>query len=419
MQDETVIPADTRSAAGALRLWRDRQLLRACVAATRGIDRGRLRLTLPSGASAVIGRGGANEAHLTLRNFAVFAKALRRGTIGFAEAWMNRDIDSPAIGDVLAFFVDNKAGLRASGRGYFRVRQGDKRFHRTRSNSREGARRNIAAHYDLGNDFYRHWLDAGMTYSSARFSASDMTLGEAQVEKNRRLIAGLELRAGHRLLEIGCGWGGFAEAAARAGAKVTGLTISAEQLSYGRQRIAAAGLADAVDLRFQDYRDATGTFDRIASVEMIEAVGEDHWPSYFGTIARRLAPGGLAMIQAITIDPAIYDNYRSKADFIQRYIFPGGMLPTEVVMAEQARQVGLEFEVVERFGRDYTRTLAAWRVAFEQAWPQIAGLGFDERFRRMWLYYFIYCEIGFDRGLTDVGHYRLRRPATNGTASDT
>jgi cyclopropane-fatty-acyl-phospholipid synthase len=412
MQDETAFPRGGRSPLAPARLLRDRVLLRLCAAATRNVDRGRLRLTLPSGASMVIGRGGTTEAHLVLNNFAVFSKGIRRGTIGFAEAYMNGDIDSPAIGDVLRFFVDNKAGLNQSGRGFFRVRRPDMHFHRRRANNRVGAKQNIAAHYDLGNDFYAAWLDPGMTYSSARFGAPEMDLQAAQAEKYRLILAGLDLQPGHSLLEIGCGWGGFAEAAARAGSKVTGITISAEQLAYAQRRLADAGLADRCDLRFEDYRDTTGTFDRIASIEMIEAVGEEHWPSYFATVAARLKPGGVAMIQAITIAPASFESYRAKADFIQRYIFPGGMLPTEAIMAAQAEKAGLTFEAVDRFGADYAHTLRTWRRSFEQAWPKIARLGFDERFRRMWLYYYIYCEVGFDRGVTTVGHYRLVKPAT-------
>lgn len=412
MQDETTLPRRDRSAFAAGRLWRDQLLLRLCARATRSIDRGRLRLTLPSGASAVIGRGGTVDAHLVLSNFSVFTKGLRRGTIGFAEAYINGDLDSPAIGEVLRFFVDNKRQLNESGRGFFRVRRPDRHFHRRRSNSRDGAKRNIAAHYDLGNAFYAAWLDPSMTYSSARFTGPTVGLEAAQGEKNRRVMAGLGLQPGHTVLEIGCGWGGFAEAAARAGATVTGLTISAEQLSYAKARLAAAGLGDRTELRFEDYRDTTGTFDRIASIEMIEAVGEDHWSSYFATIAARLKPDGQALIQAITIEPASFDKYRAKADFIQRYIFPGGMLPTEALMAAHAQQAGLKLEAVERFGADYVRTLQTWRQSFEQAWPQIAALGFDEKFRRMWLYYLIYCEVGFDRGVTDVGHYRLTKPAT-------
>ena len=411
MSDQNTISPSRWTPLSLISGWRDRLILQLTQLCTRSVSRGRLRLTLPSGASAVIGHGGATEAHLVLINFRVFSKAVRRGSIGFADAYMSGDVESPNLGDVLRFFIDNKSGLRASGRGYFKVRQSDTRFHAERANTREGSRRNIAAHYDLGNAFYAAWLDRSMTYSSARFTAATQTLEDAQFEKNRRLIEGLNLKPGSTVLEIGCGWGGFAEAAANAGAHVTGLTISAEQLGYAQARIDAAGSLQRVDLRFQDYRDVNGTFDHVVSVEMIEAVGEEHWPRYFKTIAASLKPGGTAMIQAITINPTIYDSYRAKADFIQRYIFPGGMLPTEALMAEHARAHGLALETVETFGADYVRTLKIWRQSFEQAWPRIAPLGFDERFRRMWLYYLIYCEVGFERGMTDVGHYRLTKTA--------
>ena len=411
MSDQNTISPSRWAPLSLISVWRDRLILQMTQLCTRSVSRGRLRLTLPSGASGVIGHGGATEAHLVLTNFRVFNKAIRRGSIGFADAYMSGDVESPNLGDVLRFFIDNKSGLRASGRGYFKVRRSDTRFHADRANTREGSKRNIAAHYDLGNAFYAAWLDRSMTYSSARFTAQDQTLEAAQDEKNRRLIEGLDLKPGHTVLEIGCGWGGFAQAAATVGAHVTGLTISAEQLAYAEARIKAAGLSQRVDFRFQDYRDVTGTFDHVASVEMIEAVGEDHWPSYFKTIAACLKPGGTAMIQAITIHPDSYESYRAKADFIQRYIFPGGMLPTEALMAEHARAHGLTLETVETFGTDYVRTLKMWRHSFEQAWPRIATLGFDDRFRRMWLYYLIYCEVGFERGMTNVGHYRLTKPA--------
>jgi cyclopropane-fatty-acyl-phospholipid synthase len=296
--------------------------------------------------------------------------------------------------------------MAAAGSGW-----ADRLFHRSRSNTRRGSRRNIEAHYDLGNAFYRLWLDAGMTYSSGIYRSDTDTLETAQAEKYRSIIAALELESGHHLLEIGCGWGGLAEAAARAGAHVTGTTISAEQLTASRERMAAAGLAGRVSLHFEDYRDTRGTFDRIASVEMIEAVGANNWATYFRTLADRLRPGGVSVIQAITIRPDLYDSYRRNPDFIQRYIFPGGMLPTVPKMQEHCRAAGLAFETVETFGASYARTLREWRRRFEAAWPRIAAIGFDERFRRMWEYYLAYCTVGFECRTIDVGLYRLRKPA--------
>jgi cyclopropane-fatty-acyl-phospholipid synthase len=221
----------------------------------------------------------------------------------------------------------------------------------------------------------------------------------------------LDLQPGQRLLEIGFGWGGLVERAARQGVAVTGLTLSREQLSDARNRLAAAGLADAADLRYEDYRDTTGSYDRIASIEMIEAVGAESWPVYFATLRDRLTPGGIAVLQAITIDEAHFDAYRLRPDFIQRYIFPGGMLPTAAIIREEAARAGLSLQAGQRFGESYATTLWHWLRRFEAGWPEIAKLGFDERFRRLWTYYLTYCAAGFEAGRIDVGLYRLRRPA--------
>lgn len=376
---------------------------------------GRLRVGLPSGASITLGEGGGVEAALRLADFSVFWRALRGGSIGFAEAYIDGSLASEDIGAVLRFYLDNKPALARAGAGLFKVRLPHTLRHRLRRNTRAGSRRNIAAHYDLGNAFYASWLDAGLTYSSGIYRAQADTLEAAQDEKYRRIVDAMALKAGTRVLEIGCGWGGLAERMAQAGAHVTAITVSQEQLRYARLRFAAAGVSSRAEVRFQDYRDTTGTFDRIASVEMIEAVGEANWPAYFATLRDRLTPGGCAVVQAITIDPELFARYRSKADFIQRYVFPGGMLSTVPLMSAHASRVGLDFEVMEMFGASYARTLADWSRRFDAAWPQIARLGFDERFRRMWHYYLAYCEAGFDRGAIDVGIFRLRKTHAGGT----
>jgi cyclopropane-fatty-acyl-phospholipid synthase len=257
------------------------------------------------------------------------------------------------------------------------------------------------------------WLDPSMTYSSALFTDPDLgknqTLEAAQAAKNLQVIAALGCNGGQSVLEIGCGWGGFAEAAARTGVHVTGITVSRAQQSYANARIAAAGLNEQVRIEFVDYRDCGGTYDGIVSIEMIEAVGEAHWPDYFRTLNERLKPGGTAVIQAITMAPEHFAHYRAKADFIQAYIFPGGMLVSADAMAREAAKVGLTFETVACFGASYAETLRRWRASFDAAWPEISRLGFDDRFRRMWLYYLHYCEAGFESGMIDVGHYKLRR----------
>ncbi len=390
---------------------RDRAILAVCKAATRRLANGRIRLTLPSGESAVLGSGGSDAAMaaVSLANFRVFAKSLRRGSIGFAEAYMAGDINSPDLGNVFRFFISNQRTLTTAGRGHFKVRLGDKLWHKQNDNTRTGSRRNIAAHYDLGNAFYAPWLDASMTYSSAIYGAQNDTLEVAQTRKLDAIVAALDLTPGMRVLEIGCGWGALAERLARAGADVTAITVSQEQFAHTQARIAAAGLSDQVTVAFCDYRDVTGTFDRVVSIEMVEAVGEAHWPTYFNVLHDRLKPGGHAVLQAITIHPDRFENYRAKADFIQRFIFPGGMLPPPERLGAEARSAKLHFTPIETFGESYAKTLAAWRDRFEAAWPVLAPLGFDERFRRMWIYYLSYCEIGFEQGATDVGLYRFAR----------
>lgn len=367
---------------------------------------GGITLTLPSGKRHRLGydRTGIT-CDLHLRNFRPVWSAMRRGAVGFAESYMAGDIDSSDITAVMRFYIQNRDALDKAASPVFSKSITDRIFHLMRANTRAGSKRNISAHYDLGNDFYTLWLDPTMSYSSALFEGGTASLEAAQVAKYDLVLDALALEARGRILEIGCGWGGFAEVAAARGHHVTGLTISREQLDYARQR-----LGDKAEIRFQDYRDTTERFDAIASIEMIEAVGEANWPTYFGVLRDRLKPGGAAAVQAITIDEALYPDYRAKADFIQRYIFPGGMLPTREILAQQAKRAGLQFETVKLFGRDYARTLAMWRERFEAAWASVSALGFDEAFRRRWRYYLCYCEAGFSEGAIDVGVYRFRRP---------
>ena len=372
---------------------------------------GRLVVVFPSGSSVAIGEGEARpSARIVLNSLMPVWRAATRGALGLAESYMRGEIDTTDLGAVLRFALVNFEVLEGTGDGPIRTRPWDRYWHQRRDNSRRGSRRNIAAHYDLGNEFYALWLDAGMTYSSAIFRSDATPLDVAQTEKYRVVLDNLNIKPGQTLLEIGCGWGGLAETAARRGVKVTGLTLSRQQLGYAQQRLAGAGLPAPAQFRFEDYRDCRGTFDAIASVEMIEAVGEAHWPDYFQVLSDRLAPGGTAVIQAITIDERYFETYRRKADFIQRYIFPGGMLPTVTGMRDQAGSAGMTFETVERFGGSYARTLVEWRTRFRANWPRIEALGFDERFRRMWDYYLTYCEVGFERGDVDVGIYKLSKP---------
>jgi cyclopropane-fatty-acyl-phospholipid synthase len=273
-----------------------------------------------------------------------------------------------------------------------------------RPNTRAGARKNIRAHYDLGNDFYRAWLDRGMTYSSALFAGDyGRTLEEAQDAKYDRMLDVLQVEPTHEVLEIGCGWGAFAERAARRhGCNVTGLTLSPKQLAYARTRMAGAGLMGKVDLRLCDYRDVRGTYDRIVSIEMVEAVGERYWPTYFRTLRDRLKPGGRAAVQAIVIADHAFERYRRSSDFIREYVFPGGMLPSVSQFAAEAYAAGLQMRSPYRFGRDYAETLRRWRHAFDAVEPRIRAQGYDDAFIAAWRFYLDYCEAGFESGRVDV-----------------
>ena len=279
-------------------------------------------------------------------------------------------------------------------------------------NTRTQARRNIAAHYDLGNAFYSRWLDETMTYSSALFETPAESLAAAQTRKYASVADRIGAREGQHLLEIGCGWGGFAEYAAKErGARVTGLTISREQHDFARARVQAAGLNDRVEIVMRDYRDERGSYDGVASIEMFEAVGEKYWPAYFHTVHERLKPGAQATIQVITIPDSMFPTYRKTVDFIQKYIFPGGMLPSPGALAREIERAGLTQFGSITFGDSYSETLRRWHRAFDAAWGEIQPLGFDERFRRMWTFYLTSCAAAFRTGTTDVAQVTMRRPA--------
>ena len=409
MQDNSAIAHEGGNISVPSLGWRERRIAGALMRAFGSSAHGRMRVEFPTGASVTVGGGTGRVARLKLASFKPVWRLLMRGSLGLAESYMRAEIATPDLGAVLRFLNMNFDSVVSGSGGVSKVRWSDIWWHRRRKNTRRGSRRNISAHYDLGNNFYRLWLDSGMTYSSGIFRVQDVSLAAAQEEKYRVVLDALNLRTGHRMLEIGCGWGGLAERAAGKGVHGTGLTLSTEQLNYARERLSAAGYAGRWELRLEDYRDCSGEFDRIASIEMIEAVGEAHWPRYFETLASRLTPGGQAVIQSITIDERYFETYRRQADFIQRYIFPGGMLPTVRRLRDEAARAGLEFETIERFGSSYAETLRNWRMRFENQWPEIERLGFDERFRLMWIYYLTYCEVGFDSGDVDVGIYRLTK----------
>lgn len=376
------------------------------------LKKGRLDMLLPDGRTLrFAGQQPGPHAEIIVHDLTFARPVLDRGDIGFAESFMDQKFDTPDLATLLEYFTANfdDAGPLAVGGAIARFL--NRLRHALRANTKKGSKRNILAHYDLGNDFYARWLDPSMTYSSALFSAPDQSLQDAQIAKYRSIARNLQLKPGDRVLEIGSGWGGFAETAAREyGARVTSITISDAQHAYAVKRIADAGLSDQVEIVLRDYRDVQGQFDAVASIEMFEAVGEDYWPSYFGKIAEVLAPGGRAALQIITIEDHEFENYRRRADFIQTYIFPGGMLPSIKRLREETQRVGLGFEIDAVFGQSYAHTLNEWAKRFEMAWDQIRGGKFDEDFRRLWLYYLAYCEAGFRTGRIDVGQFVLTKP---------
>lgn len=371
---------------------------------------GELQVQLPDGSMARFGSPGGPRAFVRLHNWNACTAALRSGDIGFAESYIARDWDTPDLTGLLTLFNANREHLESIvyGRWWgallYRVK------HLLNRNSRAGSRKNVHAHYDLGNAFYRLWLDPTMNYSSAWFEG-DRThdLVEAQGAKVRRALRESGVVSGGRLLEIGCGWGALAECAAREfGASVTGVTLSAEQFAWASRRLADAGLAG--DLRFQDYRDIDdGPFDAICSIEMFEAVGRAYWPGYFQSVHRLLKPGGKACIQTITIRDDLFDRYLRSTDFIQQYIFPGGLLPSPAAFRAEAAKAGLRVVGELAFGPDYARTLRHWRERFLAAEASVRRLGFDDRFMRIWEFYLAYCEAAFATGNTGVMQFTLQR----------
>jgi cyclopropane-fatty-acyl-phospholipid synthase len=331
------------------------------------------------------------------------------GALSFADSYIDGDWDSPDLTAVIALGIDNELALANNLTQSWPLAALSRVRHRLRANTVAGSRRNIAAHYDLGNAFYGAWLDESMTYSSGLFTDSDVSLTAAQEAKYARIADIAGLRHGDHMLEIGCGWGGFAiYAARRFGCHVTAVTLSRAQAEWARRAIAAAGLSERVEIRLQDYRDITETFDRIVSIEMFEAVGESYWPGYFDTLRNRLRPDGKAALQVITIADERFAAYRRNPDFIQLRVFPGGMLPSPQAFAVASSAAGLTITDTFSFGASYAETLRQWRSRFEAAWPDLETLGFDERFRRLWRYYLCYCEAGFDIGTVSVAHYGLK-----------
>jgi len=374
---------------------------------------GRLRILLPSGGAIVrTGLEPGPEATLVFHRRRGLRRLVTGGDVGLAEAYIDADWTTPDLVAVLRLASRNAEAWKQNLRGATLIRWINRLRHLLHNNSRRGSRRNIIAHYDLGNAFYRLWLDAGMQYSSALWDDDTPDLAAAQAKKLARIGELLRLEGGESVLEIGCGWGGLAASlATEKGAQVTAITLSPSQLAWACESAAERRVAPAIDFRLQDYRDVEGGFDRIVSIEMLEAVGEAWWPAYFGTLAARLKPGGRAIIQAITIAGDVFEDYRRNPDFIQKHIFPGGFLPSKGALLKQIEAAGLRLTHSESFGGSYAKTLFEWRKRFHARWSEIAEQGFDERFRRLWDYYLCYCEAGFAEGVVDVGLFTIEPAA--------
>lgn len=373
--------------------------------------RGRLALTLPSGEIVVqTGEAIGVEADITVHQWGTLARILIGGDIGFASSYLDGNWTTTDLSAVLAYLTENESAFESIARGVPFANLLNRLRHAVRRNSRTGSRRNISAHYDLGNSFYNLWLDPGMQYSSALYSDPSESLERAQARKLENVRTLLNLQGGETVLEIGSGWGALAELLAEHDdCKVTGITLSQQQVDYARNRLASKFSDEKTKIELRDYRDVNQTYDRIVSIEMFEAVGIAYWQAYFDKVALSLNDEGCAVLQVITITEDKFDAYLKHPDYIQRYIFPGGMLPTKRALKMLANNASLELVEQSCFGKSYQHTLAEWRHRFHSNWNHISNLGFDDRFRRKWDYYFRYCEIGFNYDLVDVGLYKFAK----------
>ncbi|MBV7379615.1 SAM-dependent methyltransferase [Maritimibacter dapengensis] len=382
-------------------------------ALAKRIGQGRLDFVLPDG--RVFRAEGPRPGHVAevhIHTDDVFSRLVREGDLGFSEAYLDGSWSTPDLQAFLDFIQTDNDDLYGGFKGAKLVQMFERLRHWLQSNTKRQAKKNIAAHYDLGNDFYTLWLDDTMTYSSALFETGQESLEKAQEQKYASMVDQMGAQPGDHVLEIGCGWGGFAEyAASKRGLRVTCLTISQEQYDYAVARIEKAGLSDMVTFKLQDYRDEKGQYDGIASIEMFEAVGEKYWPVYFQTLKNCLKPGKQATLQIITLTERRFENYRKGVDFIQKYIFPGGMLPSKTVLAAEIEKAGLALRDQIAFGQSYSQTLRRWMQTFNDRWDEITQLGFDDRFRRMWNFYLAGCAAAFQAENCDVVQVTVGRPA--------
>ena len=379
------------------------------------LNSGRVDFILPDGRRfRAEGSKPGPVAEVIINNPDVFARLVREGDLGFCDAYLDGWWTTPDLQAFMDFIHADNDDMYDGFPGMALVRAWEKARFWFQSNTKRQALKNISYHYDLGNDFYSLWLDDTMTYSSALFNTSQESLEKAQIAKYASMVDQMGVKPGDHVLEIGCGWGGFAEYAAKErGLKVTGLTISKEQLDYANKRIKSKGLSDKVNLKLQDYRDETGVYDGVASIEMFEAVGEKYWPVYFDKIKQCLKPGKQATLQIITIQDARWDVYRKSVDFIQKYIFPGGMLPSPSVLRQEIHRAGLSVQHSIEFGKSYSQTLRRWFEVFNNKWDNISAMGFDDRFRRMWNFYLTSCAATFESGNCDVTQITLQKPDKN------
>lgn len=386
--------------------WLEKKLLRKLNALLNS-SHGTLHLTLPSGLTHSIGKKSP-VAELKLNNFRPLVRLFFGGMNGWSESYIAGEWECRDLTSLVKWALMNEQQLGGLSQASFVKGALHNLYHRRNHNSRKGSRRNISAHYDLGNDFYKHWLDKSMTYSAALYNSPEEPLSQAQQNKYARILQLLDVQKDQHVVEIGCGWGGFAiKAGEEHHLNVHGITLSEEQLRWAKEKVTEAELNDKIHLSLTDYRDLNHQYDAVVSIEMFEAVGEEHWDTYFQTLKRVLKPGGNAVLQIITIDDERFHRYRKQADFIQRYVFPGGMLPSVSVLQDKFKEHGFMLKKQQLFGKDYAKTLREWYRDFENSWGDIREQGFDETFYRLWKYYLAYCEGGFEHGSIDVGLYVL------------
>lgn len=381
-------------------------------AVARRLQHGQLDFVLPDGRRfRAVGVAPGPVAEIQVQSDDVFARLVREGNLGFCDGYLDGYWSTPDLQSLLDLLYHDNYAVYDGFPGMKLVRTYERFRFWLHSNNRRQARRNIAHHYDLGNDFYGLWLDQSMTYSSGLFRSGQEDLEKAQQQKYAAIVDHIGAVPGDHVLEVGCGWGGFAEYAAKErGLRVTGLTISQAQFDFAQARMQRLGLSDRVEIKLQDYRDEAGRYDGIASIEMFEAVGEKYWPAYFNMLHARLKPGGNATLQIITLDDLRFEERRHEIDFIQKYIFPGGMLPSMRALRQEAAQAGLLVKESMEFGKSYSQTLRRWHERFNACWADVVALGFDDRFRRMWNFYLTSCAGAFEGGNCDVTQITLTRP---------